>query len=77
MDKEGTIHEVHRMYDFLEEVLESKSNEEMEETIDFGGEEMPVWRLFDIVENHSIHHRGYSLVYMRMNGVAPKGYLGW
>jgi uncharacterized damage-inducible protein DinB len=29
------------------------------------------------MENHIIHHRGQAIVYLRLNGVKPKGYFGW
>jgi uncharacterized damage-inducible protein DinB len=61
----------------LKEVLESLYSEELEKEIEFGEEKIPTWRLFNIVENHIIHHRGACVVYLRMNNIAPKGYFGW
>ncbi|RZM10040.1 MAG: DinB family protein, partial [Pedobacter sp.] len=29
------------------------------------------------MDNHIIHHRGQCMVYLRMNGITPEGYLGW
>ncbi|EIM74089.1 hypothetical protein A3SI_16602 [Nitritalea halalkaliphila LW7] len=75
--KEETIQEVDRMYAFMTKTLEAMTTEDLEKEIEFGKENIPAWRLFHIVENHNNHHRGYSLVYLRMNGIVPKGYFGW
>jgi uncharacterized damage-inducible protein DinB len=76
-NKIETIAEVDRMYAFMTQTLESMTSIDLEKEIEFGKETIPVWRLFNIVENHNNHHRGYSLVYLRMNGIVPKGYFGW
>jgi uncharacterized damage-inducible protein DinB len=47
------------------------------EEIEFGKEKIPAWRMFTIVENHLIHHRGQTIVYLRLNNIVPKGYFGW
>ncbi len=77
LNKEETLTEVHGMYDFMEEVLESLSDEELQKEVEFDGDLMPAWKMFDIVENHIIHHRGSCIIYMRMNGIVPQSYLGW
>ncbi|MBW3466826.1 DinB family protein [Arthrospiribacter ruber] len=76
-NKKETIAEVDRMYAFMTQSLESMTSEDLEKEIEFGKEAISAWRLFNIVENHNNHHRGYSLVYLRMNGIVPKGYFGW
>lgn len=77
LNKVETKIEVDRMYAFMTQTLEAMSSEDLEKEIEFGKETIPTWRLFNIVENHNNHHRGYSLVYLRMNGIVPKGYFGW
>ncbi|MCU0354066.1 MAG: DinB family protein [Cytophagales bacterium] len=29
------------------------------------------------MENHIIHHRGQAIVYLRLKGIRPEGYVGW
>lgn len=77
LSKAETKAEVDRMYTFMIQTVEAMAPEDFEEEIEFGKETIPVWRLFNIVENHNNHHRGYSLVYLRLSGIVPKGYLGW
>ena len=77
MPKDRTIKEIKRMYVFVRESIQSLSIEKLNSTVDFAGDQMPLWRLFYAMENHIIHHRGQCIVYLRLNGVIPKGYFGW
>jgi len=43
----------------------------------FAGDTIPKWQLLLGLENHIIHHRGQAIVYLRLNGVTPEGYVGW
>ncbi|MBW3466932.1 DinB family protein [Arthrospiribacter ruber] len=76
LSKEDTKAEILRMYAFIEEIVNEMSPGDFEKEVEFGGESMAAWRVFQIVENHKVHHRGYSIVYLRLNGIAVKGYLG-
>lgn len=77
LDREGLLIEVNRMYNYMSATLDSLDSAALEKEIEFGEEKIPAWKLFDIVENHIIHHRGACVVYLRMNGIKPKGYFGW
>lgn len=77
LGKSETITEINKMYDFMEAVLSEMDQVRLLEEIEFGKEKIPAWRMFTIVENHLIHHRGQTIVYLRLNNIAPKGYFGW
>lgn len=77
LDREGLLKEVNRMYAYMEMVLDSMADEQLEMEVEFGKDGIPAWKLFDIVENHIIHHRGACIVYLRMNGITPIGYFGY
>lgn len=77
MPKEQVISEIQNMYDFVKESIKELSGEQLLSKSDFAGDDIPVWRLFYALENHIIHHRGQCVVYLRLNGVIPKGYYGW
>ncbi|MEO1254293.1 MAG: DinB family protein [Bacteroidota bacterium] len=77
MPKEDIISEIKKMYAYIRESIEKLSNEEFLAKVDFASDDIPVWRLFYALENHIIHHRGQCVVYLRLNGVIPKGYYGW
>ncbi|WP_462249667.1 DinB family protein [Ekhidna sp.] len=77
MPKEEVIGEIKKMYAYMRASVEKLSGEELLSMTDFGGDDIPVWRLFYALENHIIHHRGQCVVYLRLSGVIPKGYYGW
>lgn len=77
LNKENLLVEVNRMYDFMAFVLSDLDEDRLMQEIEFGEDMVPVWKLFDIMENHIIHHRGACIVYLRMNGIVPKGYFGY
>ncbi|PRX57460.1 DinB family protein [Flagellimonas meridianipacifica] len=77
MTKESVIEELKKMYAFVRKSIEGMSMEKLLSECEFAGDVIPVWRLFYAMENHIIHHRGQCVVYLRLNGVVPKGFYGW
>jgi uncharacterized damage-inducible protein DinB len=61
----------------MEAVLAEMDQKKLYAEIEFGKELIPAFRMFTIVENHLIHHRGQTIVYLRLNGEVPKGCFGW
>lgn len=77
MHKEDVLREVKKMYVFVRHAIGELSAEKLYSDYLFAGEQVPLWRLLYALENHIIHHRGQCVVYLRLNGVIPKGYYGW
>jgi len=77
MPKDDVIKELKNMYSYIRQSILELSDKELRSNCDFAGDTIPVWRLFYALENHIIHHRGQCIVYLRLNGVVPKGYYGW
>ncbi|MEO9513276.1 MAG: DinB family protein [Flavobacteriaceae bacterium] len=77
MSKDHVIAELENMYAFVRKSIAELSDERLCSNCDFAGDTIPVWRLFYAMENHIIHHRGQCVVYLRLNGVVPKGFYGW
>lgn len=77
MPKNDVIAELKKMYAFVRASIEELSDEKLLSICSFAGEKITVWRLFYALENHIIHHRGQCIVYLRLNGIVPKGYYGW
>lgn len=77
LSKAETIALTEQLYDTVIGWASDMDAQKMLEQTDFSGEQMPVWRLFYAMENHIIHHRGQAVVYLRLNGIRPKGYFGW
>ena len=77
MPKDDIIKEIKNMYDHVRKSIVALSNEKLESPCEFAGDTIPVWRLFYALESHIVHHRGQCVVYLRLNGVKPKGFYGW
>ena len=77
MPKQDIIKELKNLYTHVRQSITDMSSDKLLSECEFAGETIPVWRLFYAMENHIIHHRGQSIVYLRLKGVVPKGYYGW
>ncbi len=77
MPKEDVIKELKNMYTFVRKSIDELSMEKLLSDCEFAGDTIPIWRLFYAMENHIIHHRGQCIVYLRLEGVVPRGYYGW
>ncbi len=77
MTKLKVLDELKTMYAFVRQTIETVPDARLLETDDYMGGKIPNWRLLYALENHIIHHRGQCMVYLRLNGVTPEGYLGW
>lgn len=51
---------------------------ELAETVPFWAE-TPINRMgvFMLMRDHMAHHRGQMVLYLRLNGIKPPGYVGW
>ena len=77
MTKPEVIAELKQLYAFVRKTIESQPDDTLLATDEYVGDPIPNWRLLYALENHIIHHRGQCMVYLRLVGVTPQGYLGW
>ena len=77
MDKEAVVIELNKMYEYVYQAIKNIPEKALYEPIDFTGDTIPSWRLIYAMENHIIHHRGQCIVYLRLKGTIPIGYIGW
>ena len=77
MTKQQVMDELKSMYAFVRQTITTVPDAKLLETDDYLGDKIPNWRLLYAMENHLIHHRGQCMVYLRLKGVAPEGYMGW
>ena len=49
----------------------------LRESIEFGGEKMSKENIFYLMRDHASHHRGQTILYLRMNGITAPRYRGW
>ena len=63
-------------FDYAAESIAGLTAARTQETVSlFGGRvSMPVWKLCHFMRDHTTHHRGYALPYLRMNAIEPPRY---
>lgn len=69
--------ELRDFYAWVLSVVHSATDKTLLEEEKFAGDTIPKWQLLLALENHIIHHRGQAIVYLRLNGIVPEGYVGW
>lgn len=77
LTKAETRQELVRFYDWVEKNVENATPEQRAKMGDFATDQVDLLRLLYICENHLIHHRGTTMVYLRMCNIVPLGYVGW
>ncbi len=77
LTKEQALAELKTMYAFVLQTINTAPDNLMLADDEYVGDTMPNWRLLYALENHIIHHRGQCMVYLRLKGITPVGYLGW
>ncbi len=61
-------------FDYGEKALESLSEDKLKSKIDFAKKKISIATLFLFCCEHSIHHRGQLIVYLRLKGIKPPKY---
>lgn len=77
MTKAQVLDEIAKLYQFMRQTVETMPDTKLFEETDYTGGKIPNWRLMYAMDNHIIHHRGQCMVYLRLKGITPTGYLGW
>lgn len=74
--KEVMVSYLQGAFDYAAEGIAALTDERVHESVSlFGGRlSMPVWKLCHFMRDHCTHHRGYSLPYLRQNGIQPPRY---
>jgi hypothetical protein len=77
LTKQQVLEEVKALYAFMRQTITTIPDAKLFEQAEFVGGKIPNWRYLYAMDNHIIHHRGQCMVYLRLKGVTPEGYLGW
>jgi len=54
--------------------VSAMTEEQAKEDVPFGQGKMPKWRVTLFVCDHTTHHRGQTVIYLRMKGITPPQY---
>jgi len=65
---------VNGAYDFAEGVLRDQTAASRAESVDFFGNEMPRWQIWDELHQHTIWTAGQVVANFRKHGMAPPGF---
>ena len=77
--KEEVIKVVEKGFNFIADLIESTSDEEIIQPVQFFVSTVPMnkEKIFFLMRNHVTHHRGQLILYLRMKKVQPPSYIGW
>lgn len=67
-----------KSFDFVQKALANLSDEESAKVIPLFGElKLSKEQTFLTIRDHTTHHRGSMVIYLRLKGVKPPEYVGW
>ncbi len=75
-DKANVLKLLNTSYDFIIASLDKLDHEKMHQSFDApgGGGKMTGMELYMLAIDHTAHHRGQCIVYLRMKGIKPASY---
>jgi uncharacterized damage-inducible protein DinB len=75
-DKANVLKLLNTSYDFVIAALDKLDHQRMQQSFDSpaGGGKMTGMELYLLAVDHTAHHRGQCIVYLRMKGIKPATY---
>lgn len=77
LSKKEVIAEVTMAYDFAISSIKKMPINELSTMVEFFAGPKNKLQIINLIEDHQTHHRAQLLVYLRLKGVKPPGYVGW
>lgn len=77
LKKEDVIRIMETAFNYVALLIENTKPEEFSQKIIFKGLEVSKENIYYLIRNHMTHHRGQSVVYLRIQGIDAPGYVGW
>lgn len=74
--KEETAELLEEAFDYCSSVLSSLTDEQLHEEVETFAGVLPMNEIVLFMRDHVTHHRGQSVVYLRLNGIVPPTYVG-
>lgn len=69
------LSQLRQSFDYVGGAVGKLSEFELGQRVSFlGNRQIARWRVLDFILDHTTHHRGQTVVYLRMNGVRPPTY---
>ena len=76
-DKAAIRKNIQSSTDYGTEAIRSLDRHELMETVDFFAGPLPRWHVLFIAQDHTAHHIGQSVIYLRVCGVSPPRWRKW
>ncbi|WP_338393953.1 DinB family protein [Fulvitalea axinellae] len=81
LDKKQLIALTGQAFDFIDKLANNTSDAEAQAPLAkpffAKGVDMNKRKIFYLLRDHTTHHRGQLVIYLRMNGIKPPRYRGW
>jgi uncharacterized damage-inducible protein DinB len=76
--KAQIIEHLKKSFDYVEKALNGLKDSEVESVIPlFGDLKLSKAQTFMTIRDHTTHHRGQMVIYLRLKGIKPPQYVGW
>jgi uncharacterized damage-inducible protein DinB len=77
LDKASIIEILQSANAYVLDLINKSEKARLDEKVVFRDVNMTKENIFYLLRGHQVHHRAQCLVYLRLNGVAAPGYVGW
>jgi uncharacterized damage-inducible protein DinB len=75
--KDEIIQVLNNTYDYAIGALKSFDGSHLADTVSFFAGAKTKLQIINLISDHQTHHRAQMIVYLRLNGIKPPGYVGW
>jgi uncharacterized damage-inducible protein DinB len=76
--KAEIIEHLKKSFDYIEKAITNLSDEEAAKVIPLFGElKLAKAQTLLTIRDHTTHHRGQMVIYLRLKGIKPPQYVGW
>lgn len=77
--KSETLSMLNKGFDAIMQQIESLKDKDTNHSVKFFAPNVAMTKkgIYLLIRDHLTHHRGQLVVYLRLNGIKPPGYVGW
>lgn len=77
LNKEEVIKIMESAFNYVALLTENTKPDEFSQKVIFKDMEVSKENIYYLIRDHMTHHRGQSVVYLRLQGIDAPGYVGW
>lgn len=76
-NKQAIMANIRSSFDYGAQIMEGLTEEEVMQEVDFFARPLPRWHVLFVTQDHTTHHCGQAVIYLRAQGIAPPYYRKW